>query len=90
MTVTIPTSYANRGVEFIAELENLTVEPERTSKIVVNERTGTIVMGKDVHVAAVAIMHGNLTVEVQTTFAVSQPGPLSSGTTGTERVREVR
>jgi flagellar P-ring protein precursor FlgI len=81
VTVAIPTAYTNRGVEFIAELEDLTVDPERTSKIVVNERTGTIVMGKDVHVAPVAIMHGNLTVEVQTTFAVSQPGPFSQGTT---------
>ena len=38
-------------------------------------------MGKEVHVSPVAIMHGNLTVEIQTTYDVSQPGPLSSGTT---------
>lgn len=81
VTVTIPASYSNRPVEFVAELQDLTIDPERTSKIVVNERTGTIVMGKDVHVAPVAIMHGNLTVEVQTTFAVSQPAPFSQGKT---------
>lgn len=79
--VHIPRDYENRQVEFIAQLEDITVEPQRTSEIVVNERTGTIVMGKDVHVAPVAIMHGNLTIEVQTTYSVSQPGPLSNGTT---------
>ncbi len=81
VTVTVPRSYSNRSVEFIAELEDIAVQPEHMSRIVVNERTGTIVMGKDVHVAAVAIMHGNLTVEVQTTYSVSQPAPFSQGTT---------
>lgn len=79
--VSIPKDYENRQVEFIAQLEDISVEPARTSEIVVNERTGTIVMGKEVHVAPVAIMHGSLTVEVQTTYSVSQPGPLSNGTT---------
>ncbi len=81
VAVQIPRSYQDRPVEFIAELEEIKVDPERSSKIVVNERTGTIVMGKEVHVAPVAIMHGNLTVEVQTTYNVSQPAPLSNGTT---------
>jgi flagellar P-ring protein FlgI len=81
VTVTVPRSYVERPVEFIAELEEIAVNPQHSSRIVVNERTGTIVMGKEVHVAAVAIMHGNLTVEVQTTFAVSQPAPFSQGTT---------
>jgi flagellar P-ring protein FlgI len=84
ITVMVPSAYAARTVEFVAELEDIEVEPKRMSKIVVNERTGTIVMGKDVHIAPVAIMHGNLTVEVQTTFTVSQPAPLS--TTGTTQV----
>jgi flagellar P-ring protein precursor FlgI len=81
VSVTIPHMYETRSVEFIAELENIAVEPQHLSRIVVNERTGTIVMGKEVHVAAVAIMHGSLTVEVQTTYSVSQPAPLSQGTT---------
>ena len=81
VTVKIPPSYSTRPVEFIADLQELMVDPQRSSRIVVNERTGTIVMGKDVHVAPVAIMHGNLTVEVQTTYDVSQPAPLSNGQT---------
>jgi len=48
---------------------------------VINERTGTIVMGKEVKISPAAIMHGNLSVEIQTSFAVSQPPPLSAGTT---------
>lgn len=46
-----------------------------------NERTGTIVMGKDVRISPVAILHGNLTVEIQTKLNVTQPSPLSSGQT---------
>jgi flagellar P-ring protein FlgI len=81
VTVTVPRSFQARPVQFISELEDISVEPQRSSRIVVNERTGTIVMGKEVHIAPVAIMHGNLTVEVQTTFNVSQPEPLSKGET---------
>lgn len=89
ITVAIPPEYVNHPVEFVAALERLTVDPERPSKIVVNERTGTIVMGKDVHVAPVAILHGDLTIEVQTTMAVSQPAGLSQGTTQVVPVTKV-
>ena len=77
--VAIPEAYASRSTEFVAELEALSVEADRPSKVVVNERTGTIVMGKEVRISPVAILHGNLNVEIQTTFTVSQPAPLSSG-----------
>ena len=66
---------------FIAAVEDLRVEVDGPAKIVVNERTGTIVMGKDVRIAPVAILHGNLSVEIQTKLLVSQPGPLSQGQT---------
>jgi flagellar P-ring protein FlgI len=81
VSVAIPASFSTRATEFIAELESLTVETDRPAKVVINERTGTIVMGKEVRVSPVAIMHGDLTVEIQTTYNVSQPGPLSNGTT---------
>jgi len=81
VSVAIPADFSTHTTEFIAELEILSVQTDRLAKVVINERTGTIVMGKEVHVSPVAIMHGNLTVEIQTTFAVSQPNPLSSGTT---------
>jgi flagellar P-ring protein precursor FlgI len=79
--VTVPPKYKNNSTGFVADLERLTVETDRMAKIVVNERTGTIIMGKDVQIAPVAIMQGNLTVEIQTTLEVSQPNPLSSGGT---------
>jgi flagellar P-ring protein precursor FlgI len=69
------------AIEFIAELEGLTIEADRLARIIVNERSGTIVMGKDVRIAPVAILHGNLSVEIQTAFAVSQPSPLTQGQT---------
>ena len=81
VAVTIPPDYASRPVEFIAEVEALTVQTDRAARVVINERTGTIVMGKEVRVSPVAIMHGNLTVEIQTVNTVSQPAPLSQGQT---------
>jgi flagellar P-ring protein precursor FlgI len=81
VTIETPPAYATRTTEFVAELENLTIETDRVSKVVVNERSGTIVMGKEVKISPVAIMHGNLTVEIETSFVVSQPPALSSGTT---------
>jgi len=81
IAITIPPQFASRETDFIAELERLQVETDRVARVVVNERTGTIIMGKEVRVSPVAIMHGNLTVEIQTTPEVSQPLPLSQGKT---------
>jgi flagellar P-ring protein FlgI len=81
VNVGVPPQYASRSTEFVAELEALTVEPDRPARIVVNERTGTLVMGKEVKIAPVVIMHGNLTVQIETTYAVSQPTEFSRGTT---------
>jgi flagellar P-ring protein precursor FlgI len=79
--VETPTDWTARMAEFIASIGDLRVEVDVSAKIVVNERTGTIVMGKDVRIAPVAILHGNLSVEIQTTLLVSQPGPMSQGKT---------
>src|SRR5271154_1568263 len=88
VTVAVPPQFTSTTTEFISDLERLSVETDRPARVVINERTGTIVMGKEVRVSPVAIMHGNLTVEIQTQEAVSQPGPLSNGTTAV--VPEVR
>jgi flagellar P-ring protein FlgI len=81
VVVESPKEYASKPVEFLAAVENLTVETDRPAKIVVNERTGTIVMGKEVRISPVAILHGSLTVEIRTTPEVSQPPALSNGQT---------
>ncbi len=81
VSIDVPPAYSTRPVEFVAEMENLTVEVDIPAKVVINERTGTIVMGKEVRISPVAIMHGTLSVEVRTDFNVSQPGPMASGQT---------
>lgn len=63
--------------ELIARMQNLSISFHPPAKVVVNERTGTIVLGGDVKLSPVSILHGNLTIEVTTTLTVSQPPPLS-------------
>jgi flagellar P-ring protein precursor FlgI len=65
----------------LAQIENLEVEVRRRAKVVVNERTGTVVMGRDVHLGAVSILHGSFSVEVTTAYKVSQPNALAGGKT---------
>ena len=65
----------------LARIENLAIEVRRRAKVVVNERTGTVVLGKDVHLGAVSILHGSFSIEVTTAYSVSQPNPLAAGQT---------
>jgi flagellar P-ring protein precursor FlgI len=78
VSVKLPEDYKTRPTEFVAELERLLVEPDREARVVINEKTGTIVLGADVHIAPVAIMHGNLTVAIQTKPLIVPAGPFSS------------
>lgn len=65
----------------MSRIENFEIEVNRRAKVVVNERTGTVVLGKDVRLGAVSILHGSFSIEVTTALAVSQANPLSSGQT---------
>jgi len=65
----------------LARIENLAVEVRHRARVIVNERTGTVVMGRDVRLGAVSILHGSFSIEVATKFAVSQPEALSRGET---------
>jgi flagellar P-ring protein precursor FlgI len=67
----------------VSRVQELTVDYHPRAKVVVNERTGTIVMGGDVKLSPVSILHGNLTIDITTTFNVSQPAPFSNGKTTT-------
>ncbi|MDR4494390.1 MAG: flagellar basal body P-ring protein FlgI [Nitrospirales bacterium] len=71
--VTLPTKYQGQVVQVIAAVEGLDVNVDVRAKVVVNERTGTIVMGEHVRLSSMAISHGNLTIKVKTRFNVSQP-----------------
>ena len=66
---------------FIAEVGNLSVQPDVPARVVIDERTGTIVIGKDVRVSTVAVAHGSLTVRVTEKAKVSQPNPFARGDT---------
>jgi flagellar P-ring protein precursor FlgI len=67
----------------ISRIQNLSISVHSPAKVVVNERTGTIVMGGDVKLSPVSVIHGSLTIDVQTTQLVSQPAPFSNGKTET-------
>lgn len=73
----VPPQYKDKIATLIAEVEQLTVEPDQAAKIVIDESSGTIVMGENVKVDTVAIAQGNLVVKVEKTPLVSQPAPLA-------------
>jgi flagellar P-ring protein precursor FlgI len=79
--VRLPTAYLGREVPFVAELGALDVIPDTTARIVINERTGTIVATSTVRISQVAIAHGSLTITVTSNLGVSQPSGFSGGTT---------
>ncbi|MBN9661689.1 MAG: flagellar basal body P-ring protein FlgI [Acidobacteria bacterium] len=83
VSVAIPSGWTDKPVEFIAEIEGLTLDADRPARIIINERTGTITAGSGIRIRPAAILHGNLHIAVETTLNVSQPAPLSSGQTVT-------
>jgi flagellar P-ring protein precursor FlgI len=79
--VKVPTDPGER-VAFLADLENLNLDlASPAARIVINARTGSVVMNQAVTLAACAVAHGNLSVTISSTPVVSQPGPLSQGQT---------
>jgi flagellar P-ring protein precursor FlgI len=84
VTVTIPEMFKGSVSELMAQLDDLPVESDTVARVVINERTGTVVVGGDVRIGPAAVAHGNLAVRISTKFDVSQPNPLSN--TGTTQV----
>ncbi|HZS11017.1 MAG TPA: flagellar basal body P-ring protein FlgI [Nitrospirales bacterium] len=82
----VPTAFQGRVVQYIATIEGLDVSVDVPAKVVVNERTGTVVLGEHVRLATCAISHGNLTITVKTKFNVSQPAAPIIGSTGGQTV----
>ncbi|MCJ2083269.1 flagellar basal body P-ring protein FlgI [Methylobacterium sp. J-090] len=81
VTLQIPPKYNGNMIRLVTEIEQLKVEPDQTARVIVDERSGIIVMGRDVRVSTVAIAQGNLTVTITEQPQVSQPAPLSNGQT---------
>jgi flagellar P-ring protein precursor FlgI len=80
-TVSLARPFFLTPARFIAEVGELRVQPDVPARVVIDERTGTIVIGKDVQISTVAVAHGSLTVRVTENAKVSQPGPFSRGET---------
>jgi flagellar P-ring protein precursor FlgI len=79
--LSIPPEFKGNVVAFLTEIEQLQVDPDLAAKIIIDERSGIIVMGRDVRVATVAVAQGNLTVTISESPQVSQPNPQSRGRT---------
>ncbi len=79
INVTIPERLRGNPVKFISIIENLEIKPDSQGKIVVDEKTGTVVIGENVKISTVAISHGNISIQIKEDQRVSQPLPFSQG-----------
>jgi flagellar P-ring protein precursor FlgI len=79
--VHVPEEMRKNMVGIMASLEQININPDARARIVLDERTGTVVMGQDVRISSVAIAHGNLSVTIKENTNVSQPAPFSQGQT---------
>ena len=75
--IRIPESHKQHIVQLITHMESLSVTPDNKAKVVINERTGTVVMGENVRISTIAIAHGNLSIQIKESADVSQPLPFS-------------
>jgi flagellar P-ring protein FlgI len=89
IVITVPPNYSKRIVEFMSVVENARMDTDSTARVVINEKTGTIVLGKDVRIAGVSLIHGSLSLQVGTQFNVVQPQPLSQGQTAVVPERNI-
>jgi len=77
----LPDQFRGNMVPLMASLENLDISPDGKARVVVDEKTGTVVLGQDVRLTRVAVAHGNLQIVISEDVDVSQPGPFSDGET---------
>jgi flagellar P-ring protein precursor FlgI len=74
----IPASYQDKVARLLSQVEVLDVSPDMVAKVIVNEKTGTVVIGENVRISTVAVSHGNLSISIQENYNVSQPAPFSN------------
>ena len=79
ISIKVPDEHRGRTVDFIALIEALDVAIDAPARVLINEKTGTVVMGADVKIAPVAVAHGGLSIEVKRNVEASQPGALATG-----------
>ncbi len=85
----VPVEYRGNLVPLMASVENIEITPDGPARVVVDEKTGTIVLGRDVRISRAAVAHGNLSVLISEYQDVSQPGPFSAGETVVSPVSEI-
>jgi flagellar P-ring protein precursor FlgI len=89
ITIEVPEAARGNTARFIAQLEVLEVAPDAVARVVINGRTGTMVMGENVRISPIAIAHGSLTIEVKEAPRVVQPLPLAAGQTAIEAQSQI-
>ncbi len=91
ITLAVPQDFQTEGkiVQFISQVESYEVVPDVAAKVVINERTGTVVAGSNVTILPVAISHGGITIEISAVPIISQPGPFSRGQTAQTQLTTV-
>ena len=77
LKINVPENFKGGVVSLLAQLEDIDVSPDSVAKVIVNEKTGTVVIGENVRLSTVAVAHGNLSIEIKETKNVSQPQPFS-------------
>lgn len=80
VTIQVPASSQTNIATFMAEIERLPIHPDQRARVIIDERTGTVVMGEEVRISTLALAHGNLSIQISQSNSVSQPAPFSKGT----------
>jgi len=77
VAINVPQDYLGKVVDFMSRVELLDVAVDLPARVIVNERTGTVVIGENVRISPIALAHGGLTIEIKTEYQVSQPQPFA-------------
>ena len=89
VSVQVPEEYKNNMVDLMTKIEQLPVQPDLAAKVVVDESSGIVVIGKDVRINKLAIAQGNLTIRISEIPLISQPLPFTEGTTSTDTATDI-
>lgn len=88
--LSVPPAWRQRPAQLLAEVERLEVAPDQVAKVVLDERSGTVVMGENVRLSTLAVAHGNLSIVIKEKLEVSQPQPFGAGQTAVTPETEVQ
>ncbi len=90
LEIVVPLEFQRNLVGFLSRIESIDVTPDTYARVILNERTGTVVIGEHVRIATVAIAHGNLSIQIKERVGVSQPRSFGAGKTVVVQDTEIR